>query len=65
MLTIIIALLFCVAQILVREASAFLLGMEPTAAILALSTFVLIVSRVWSVARIESLRTASHRHSDG
>ena len=61
MLIIIITLLFCVAQNLVREASAFLLGMEPTAAILALSTFVLIVSRVWSVARIKSLRAASHR----
>ena len=50
MLIIIITLLLCVAQNLVSEASAFLLGMEPTAAILALSTFVLIVSRVWSVA---------------
>jgi hypothetical protein len=42
MLIIIITVLFCVAQNLMREASAFLLGMEPTAAILTLSTFVLI-----------------------
>ena len=65
MLIIIITVLFCVAQNLVREASAFLLEMEPTAAILGLSTFVLIVSRVWPVARIASLRQHHIDHSDG
>ena len=65
MLVIIITLLFCVAQNLVREASAFLLGIEPTAALLSLSTFVLIVSRVWSVARMESLRQRHINHSGG
>jgi len=65
MLIIIITLLICVAENLVREASAFLLGIEPTAALLSLSTFVLIVSRVWSVARIESLRQRHLNHSDG
>jgi len=65
MLIIIITVLFCVAQNLVREASAFLLGIEPTAALLSLSTFVLIVSRVWSVARMESLRQRHINHSGG
>ena len=65
MLIIIITVLFCVAQNLMREASAFLLGIEPTAALLSLSTFVLIVSRVWSVARMESLRQRHINHSGG
>jgi len=58
MLIIIINLLFCVAQKVGSEASAFFVGMETNAAILALSSFVLIVFRAWSGAR---LRGATRR----
>jgi hypothetical protein len=59
MLIIIVTLLLCVAQNLASEASAFFVGMEPNAAILALGIFVLIVFRVWSVTAVESLRPGS------
>jgi len=59
MLILIISLLFCMAQHLVPEAWAFFAGMETNAAILALSTFALIIFRAWSVARAELLRAAS------
>jgi cellulose synthase/poly-beta-1,6-N-acetylglucosamine synthase-like glycosyltransferase len=59
MLIIIITHLFCVAQNLVPEASAFFVGMETNAAILALIIFALIVFRVWFVAPLESPRPAS------
>ena len=53
MLITIITLLFCVAEDLVPEASAFFAGMETDAAILALSILVLIMFRVWSVKRLD------------
>ena len=54
MLITIITLLFCVAEHLVLEASAFFAGMETDAAILALSILVLIVFRVWPAVRLGS-----------
>jgi hypothetical protein len=56
----------CLAQNLVSEPSAWLVGMERNAAILALSIFTVIVFRVRSVKRAESLQAASQiDHSYG
>ena len=51
MLITLITVVFCVAQDLVPEAAEWFVGMETTAAILALSIFTVIVFRVRSVAR--------------
>ena len=59
MLTILITVLFCIARDLVREAAALLAGIETNAAILALSIFILVFFRVWSVAPAASIRAAS------
>lgn len=51
MLIILITVVFCLAQNLVSEASAWLVGMETNAAILALSIFTVMVFRIRSVER--------------
>ena len=61
MLIILITLLFCVARNLVPEATRLLTGIETHAAILALSIFVVVFSRVWSVARARRLGQGRHR----
>ena len=66
MLIILVTVVSCMAQTLVREASAWLVGMETNAAILALSIFTVIVFRVRSVERADSLQAASQiDHSYG
>lgn len=59
MLVTLITVVVCVAQNLVSEAAEWLVGMEPTAAILALGLFTVIAFRVRSVARVEALAAAS------
>ena len=66
MLIILVTVVSCMAQALVPEASAWLVGMETNAAILALSIFTVIVFRVRSVERADSLQAASQLgHSYG
>ena len=66
MLIILVTAVFCLAQNLVLEASEWLVGMETNAAILALSIFTVIVFRVRSVERADSLQAASQiDHSYG
>ena len=66
MLIILVTVVSCMAQNLVPEASAWLVGMETNAAILALSIFTVIVFRVRSVERTRSLQAASQiDHSYG
>lgn len=60
MLVTLITVVVCVAQNLVPEAAEWLVGMETTAAILALSLFTVIAFRVRSVARVEP-REAAYR----
>jgi hypothetical protein len=59
MLILLLTLMFCMAQNLVPAASAWLVGMETNAAILALSIFTVILFRVRSAAPPESLRATS------
>ena len=66
MLIILVTVVSCMAQNLVPEASAWLVGMETNAAILALSIFTVIVFRVRSVERADALQAASQiDHSCG
>ena len=66
MLIILVTAVFCMAQNFMPEASAWLVGMETNAAILALSIFTVIVFRVRSVERADSLEAASQiDHSYG
>lgn len=58
-LLILITVVFCVAPDLVPEASAWFVGLETNAAILALGVFTVIVLRVRSVAGVGSLRAGS------
>lgn len=64
-LLIFMTVVFCVAQDLVPEASAWFVGLETNAAILALGVFTLIVLRVRSVARVGSLRAGSQIDPSG
>lgn len=59
MLLILITAVFCVAQDLVPEASAWFVGLETNAAVLALGVFTVIVLRLRSVAGVGSLRAGS------